>query len=401
MDGGGAAGGAMPDATPLTAALITARRAELLGKKRDAYTDFEKIGGNDPMAAQLGGYGHMGGCNSYVYKTVCAGGGCGGEPLAMKVCLNMTNHQMSVAVGKEFEKEWKVLLEVLPPHPNIVAVYSQFRADATGLPGWDFDPTVVQAKTQFVMMPFYSRDLKQQISGMREQGKAWSEPRARKICCDMLRGVAHLQAHRVAHRDLKPDNVLLANPNTPGEAAIITDFGVCFDFGSAEGMPGMRLPYPTDEMPKGGAQDALAPEIQRLRPSVAPMPSLDYEKNDQWCVGLIVHELMAGEQNHAFPDDGTNGDWWRESAAGANDDAYQEVDEVAFGAAAAAIVPDGQMVGFAVPLTRVVKGLLTVDVAERLETGAALAALEELAEPLAEPPPPPPPPVVVPEVISH
>ena len=77
--------------------------------------------------------------------------------------------------------------------------------------------------------------------------------------------------------------------------------------------------------------------------------------------------------------------WWQ-SAAGASDDAYQEVDEVAFGAPAAAAggqIVDGQVVGWETPLTRVVKGLLTVDVAQRLETTAALAALEELAAPPA------------------
>ena len=357
--------------------MINQRRAELDGKKLADFNIEEKVGGSDPTAAQQAGYQNVqSGCNSYVYR-VRPTAGYDGPPLAMKVMLNM-GHAQSVNFKAQFEAEFNVLLsdEQLPSHQNIISVFSHFTDDVDAgpapLPGWDFDDSVVMKRTSFVLMPFFPRDLKKSILSNREKGLPWSSQRARRICCDMLKAVGHLQAHHIAHRDLKPDNILLQNHGTPHEMAVLTDFGMCKDFSTAQGPwppEEMKLVYADDNQPKGGAQDALAPEIQKQKhgwnQATNTPECLDYSKNDQWCVGLVIHELMAGVPDHAWPS------FAGASAAGAKDEDYVDVDPQLYGPAGCP--------GYAAPLNEVVRELLRVDPADRMTTADALARLDELA----------------------
>jgi hypothetical protein len=112
------------------------------------FEGFEKIGGRDIALSPGGrvGYSQHGVC-SYVYKARWRGQ-CGGAPLALKVMLNTTDQQQSVAIGREFAAEQELLSDLrrLPPHPNIMAVLRCFTDDAAGLPGWDFERDIVQAR---------------------------------------------------------------------------------------------------------------------------------------------------------------------------------------------------------------------------------------------------------------
>ena len=90
---------------------------------------------------------------------------------------------------------------------------------------------------------------------------------------------------------MKLDNVLLANPGTEHEAAVLTDFGMCFDL-VKNGVQNHRVMMPYDGFRRGGAPIALAPEI--TLPEPGPEAFLDYSKNDEWAVGIIAHDLLSG-----------------------------------------------------------------------------------------------------------
>eukprot|EP01051_Picozoa_sp_SAG22_P020270 SAG22_NODE_4033_length_1415_cov_1.531155_2_plen_196_part_01 len=141
-----------------------------------------------------------------------------------------------------------------------------------------------------VVMPFVPKDLKNVLKALRHAGDEMTDIRVARIAGHLMRALAHLKLHDVVHRDVKLDNILLASPGTDHEAALLTDFGMCYDFrihGFADG----RVPYPTAGFPKGGAPIAMAPEIILQQPGVGQF--LCYGKNDEWAVGIVVYELLA------------------------------------------------------------------------------------------------------------
>lgn len=66
--------------------------------------------------------------------------------------LNYDTANDTVALSGEFEAETALLSnpERLPSHRNIMAVFHSFADDATSLPDWDFDPSIVTARTMMV-----------------------------------------------------------------------------------------------------------------------------------------------------------------------------------------------------------------------------------------------------------
>jgi hypothetical protein len=87
--------------------------------------------------------------------------------------------------------------------------------------------------------------------------------RAARIGAQLLRAVAHLEAHDVVHRDVKLDNVLLDGVGDElNERVVLTDFGMCFDC-RRNRVEGFRVMLPYDGFQRGGAPIALAPEVSR------------------------------------------------------------------------------------------------------------------------------------------
>ena len=125
---------ATPVAPELSAELVAARRAELAAKRVSDFGDIKQIGGKDPTAQQIGaaqaGY-QPHGCNGRIYTFKVAGGGCDGSKLVLKVVLNYNPH---VPPETQFESEYKLLLdgERLPPHRNVMAVFSHFKQALLG-----------------------------------------------------------------------------------------------------------------------------------------------------------------------------------------------------------------------------------------------------------------------------
>ena len=240
--------------------------------------------------------------------------------------------------------------ERLPPHLNVLPVLHSFIDNASELPGWDFDPDIVNPRTSFVVMQMCSCSLKSILRAERQAGRGIKDARARRWLRGVLSAVQHLKEHGIAHRDVKLDNVMLLDAYGPTETAVLIGFGMHLDFRKF-GLTPLKLPLVVS-MTRGGAPIAVAPEIHIPRPG--PTTVLDYEHNDSWAVGMMFHELLSPPELTPFPD-------MMYPATYADDD-YRH---------AAASHPTTQPLS--PELRNLVRGLLRVEPSQRLSAKDALS----------------------------
>lgn len=108
----------------------------------------------------------------------------------------------------------------------------------------------------------------------------------------LLEANAHLNRFGVAHRDLKSDNILIDASSDSLPILVLSDFGCCI----ADKKFGLRMPYPTDEICKGGNQALMAPEIINKQPGTFSV--LNYTKSDLY---EQVFFLFFSLSNHFCP----------------------------------------------------------------------------------------------------
>lgn len=101
----------------------------------------------------------------------------------------------------------------------------------------------------------------------------YSEKDASTIVRQMISAVAHLHEHGIAHRDLKPQNLLCAGPD--GTDIRVADFGLSKMFGDGENLETCC-----------GSPEYVAPEVLECKP---------YDKAcDLWSVGVIIYVMLTG-----------------------------------------------------------------------------------------------------------
>ncbi|CAK1545105.1 unnamed protein product [Leptosia nina] len=111
-----------------------------------------------------------------------------------------------------------------------------------------------------------------ELQRLLDEEERLSEGAARRALRHVLEGLAHLHARRVAHLDLKPQNLLLT---AGGEELVICDFGI-----SRAIQPGAHVREIL------GTRDYVAPEILSYEPlSLAA---------DIWSVGVLAYVLLSG-----------------------------------------------------------------------------------------------------------
>eukprot|EP01043_Picozoa_sp_COSAG02_P039164 COSAG02_NODE_3073_length_7423_cov_10.177635_2_plen_332_part_00 len=121
-------------------------------------------------------------------------------------------------------------------------------------------------------------------------GEYFPERRVRQLFGQLLGAILHLKAHRIVHRDIKPDNIMLQSTAGGGERLVLIDFGQCLDCRLYE-LDGFQMPLPVN-MPRGGAPGFLAPEVVTPRPG--PRTRIDFGKNDDWAAGMLLYLLLVG-----------------------------------------------------------------------------------------------------------
>jgi serine/threonine protein kinase len=253
---------------------------ELTARQQMQVSDFkisEKIGGigtslssigRQVFGAASGGKLSTHGACAAVYKASMQGMP-GGEFLALKVAIN-SGPENSPYLDTAFAQEHFVLEhpDRLPHHENIVQVFHSFNGDASLIPGWNQEygssggkaSWAPSARTRIIVMPHLEYDLKHMVKSQS------TLPQATVIICavQLLRAVAHLKQHRLVHRDLKPDNVMLTGPpNSPH--LVVVDFGFVLDCEDLDDDFTKEYNVSDAGFTKGGAYYYLCPEVKKAR----------------------------------------------------------------------------------------------------------------------------------------
>ncbi|CAG0883787.1 unnamed protein product [Darwinula stevensoni] len=234
-------------------------------------------------------------------------------PLAIKFRFNLEAESNAFAIYHAMQLEMLPALSIqgnfdtiptfcrkkitpLPCHPNIVATTCAFADRFPNLPGnLEHYPDVLPSRihpqgsgrnmTLFLVMKRYDMSLEKYLElhppeSMRTQVL---------ILAQILEGVLHLNWHRVAHRDLKTNNILVGlEEGVEYPHVVITDFG-CALSGNLE------VQYPGPDAIAGNLA-LMAPEIlsgisganERYRRTM-----LNYSKSDMWTVGAISYEIFG------------------------------------------------------------------------------------------------------------
>ncbi|KAF1533329.1 Serine/threonine-protein kinase PINK1, mitochondrial, partial [Eudyptula albosignata] len=235
-------------------------------------------------------------------------------PLAIKMMWNISAGSSSEAIldamGRELVPATGVALageygavsghrkpvlgrKKLQPHPNIIQVIRAFTSSVPLLPGAFADyPDVLplslnprgigHSRTLFLVMKNYPCTLRQYL-----------RERSPNVCLStmmilqLLEGVDHLVRHGIAHRDLKSDNILVEFDSAGCPWLVITDFGCCL----ADENVGLRLPFTSSYVDRGGNGCLMAPEV--ITASPGPQTVINYSKADAWAVGAIAYEILG------------------------------------------------------------------------------------------------------------
>jgi eukaryotic-like serine/threonine-protein kinase len=184
--------------------------------------------------------------------------------LDRRVAIKVLRPELAAGVSLErFRREIRMAASL--QHPLIVPVLDTGEID--GLP--------------YFLMPFVEGEsLRTRLS----RGRL-SVVETVRILRDVARALAVAHSRGVVHRDIKPDNVLLAN-----DAAVVADFGVAKAFANAR--HGGSGEYPTGiahttEGVSLGTPAYMAPE------QVAADPQASFPI-DLYAVGVLAYEMLTG-----------------------------------------------------------------------------------------------------------
>ena len=181
------------------------------------------------------------------------------QALSRRVVVKVLSPELAAGVSVDrFRRE--IMLAAKLQHPHIVPVLSS--GDADGLP-W------------FTMPYVEGESLRARLSrGPLGIGEITG------ILRDVARALEFAHAHGVVHRDIKPDNVLLA-----GSSATVTDFGIAKAITAARtGPEGATLTMAGTSI---GSPAYMAPE------QAAGDPNIDH-RSDIYAFGCMAYEMLAG-----------------------------------------------------------------------------------------------------------
>ena len=178
----------------------------------------------------------------------------------------------------------RVVVKILPPDLGGKVNAERFRREihiAAGLQ----HPCIVPVLTTGVMegVPYYTMPFVagESLRTRIRSGQLLPVSRAVRVLRDVASAMAHAHEHGVAHRDLKPDNVLLSSGY-----AVVTDFGVAKAVSSARNHDDQEL---TSHGMTVGTPAYMAPE------QATADPAADH-RVDVYALGVMAFELFTGQR---------------------------------------------------------------------------------------------------------
>jgi len=205
--------------------------------------------------------------SAYAIERELAGGGMSRvfvaeeRALGRRVVVKVLSPDLAAGVSVErFRRE--IQLTARLQHPHVVPILSVGEMD--GLP--------------FYTMPFVEGEsLRVRLVRMGAMGVG----HVVNIVRDVARALEFAHEKGIVHRDIKPDNVLLA-----GESATVTDFGI------AKAIAAARAADADDELTQLGI--ALGTPQYMAPEQIAADPAIDH-RADLYSLGCVAYELLAGE----------------------------------------------------------------------------------------------------------
>nr|XP_033812863.1 death-associated protein kinase 3 [Geotrypetes seraphini]XP_033812864.1 death-associated protein kinase 3 [Geotrypetes seraphini]XP_033812866.1 death-associated protein kinase 3 [Geotrypetes seraphini] len=155
---------------------------------------------------------------------------------------------------EEIEREVDILREI--QHPNIITLHDIF-----------------ENKTDVVL-------ILELVSGgelfdFLAEKESLTEEEATQFLKQILDGVQYLHSKRIAHFDLKPENIMLLDKNSPSPRIKLIDFGIAHKIEAGNEFKNIF-----------GTPEFVAPEIVNYEP-------LGLEA-DMWSIGVITYILLSG-----------------------------------------------------------------------------------------------------------
>src|SRR5256886_11871660 len=185
-----------------------------------------------------------------------------------------------VFLAQERELERQVVVKVLPPEMAAGLNAERFRREiqlAASLQHPHIVPLLAAGHADDLV--YYTMPL---IEGESLRAKLAREGElpineTTRILCDVADALAYAHEHRVVHRDIKPDNVLIARHH-----AVVTDFGVAKALSESTGKTSL-----TSAGVALGTPAYMAPE------QAAADPHTDH-RCDIYAVGALGYEMLTG-----------------------------------------------------------------------------------------------------------
>ena len=207
--------------------------------------------------------------DKYVLERELGGGGMSrvfvarDERLDRRVVIKLLPPQVTATISAErFKRE--IMLAAALQHPNIVPVLAA--GELGTLP--------------YFVMPF--------IDGESLRARMMRGPLSVRetvtILKDIVRALAFAHGRGVIHRDIKPDNVLLA-----AGAAVVTDFGVAKAITASRQQQGVRAAAPT----MTGVGTSLGTPAYMAPEQAAADPATDH-RADIYALGIVAYEMLTG-----------------------------------------------------------------------------------------------------------
>jgi serine/threonine-protein kinase len=177
----------------------------------------------------------------------------------------------------------RIAVKILPTDPNATVDTERFRREIQIAASLQH-PCIVPVLTTGFMddVPYYSMPFVagESLRSRLATGQLLPLPRAVRVLRDVASAIAHAHEHGVAHRDLKPDNVLLSSGY-----AVVTDFGIAKAVSSSRNED-------TELTSRGmtvGTPAYMAPE------QAAADPSADH-RVDLYALGVMAYEILTGHR---------------------------------------------------------------------------------------------------------
>lgn len=184
------------------------------------------------------------------------------DPAAAQVCLKVFP---GAGKSREFQQESRRMKSLV--HPLIIALRGEYvRPNGDGV----------------LVLPFYpAGDLRSWFDELAAKKGSlttsdWAE--ARHVLRQLLHALSFLHARRIAHRDVKPENLLWSDREE--RSIVVTDFGIARDF---------NRQLETTRMLGAGTVGYAAPEANTSDWKAVPWAA------DMWAFGVMTLHIATGE----------------------------------------------------------------------------------------------------------